>query len=91
MADGNAQLKTIVNQDGAAILDATRGTISTLNSTGAYIWRALEVGEAVEDIVATLGRETGERPDTIRLDVDNFIAALREHNLLPQLKEGKRA
>jgi len=91
MADGSAHLKTVVNQDGAAILDAMKGTISTLNPTGAYIWRALELGEQLEDIVAALGRETGEHSDTIQLDVDNFIAALREHNLLPQLEEGKRA
>lgn len=91
MANGNAHLKTVVNQDGAAVLDAVSGTISTLNPTGAFIWRALELGEGVEEIVAALARETGERPETIRLDVNNFMAALREHKLLPQLEGEIRA
>jgi hypothetical protein len=70
MTYDKAHLRTIVNQDdGAAVLDTERGTISTLNTTGAYIWQALERGQREEDIVDGLARETGEFPDTIRDDV----------------------
>jgi hypothetical protein len=82
MTQDNAHLRTIVNQDGAAVLDTERGTISTLNTTGAYIWQALERGEREVDIVDGLARETGESPDTIRDDVKVFIAALRDQKIL---------
>ena len=82
MAQDKAHLRTIVNQDGAAVLDTGRGTISTLNPTGAYIWQALERGERGEEIVEGLARETGESLDVIRQDVNDFIAALRKQNIL---------
>ena len=72
----------IANQDGAAVLDTERGTISTLNTTGAYIWQALERGESEEQIVEGLARETGESPDAIRQDVNGFIEALHEQKIL---------
>jgi hypothetical protein len=82
MAHNNANLRTIVNQDGAAVLDTERGTISTLNTTGAYIWEALERGEREEQIVEGLARETSESPDVVRQDVSGFIAALHEQKIL---------
>jgi hypothetical protein len=82
MAHDKAHLRTIANQDGAAVLDTQRGTISTLNTTGAYIWQALERGEREEVIVEGLARETGESPDAIRQDVNAFIKVLHEHRIL---------
>ncbi|NYF77965.1 PqqD family protein [Granulicella arctica] len=82
MVTGNSHLRTIVNEDGAAVMDTKRGTISTLNATGAYIWQALERGEREEDIVEGLARETSSLPDAIRQDVSDFIAALQEHRML---------
>jgi hypothetical protein len=82
MGHDKAHLRTIVNQDGAAVLDTERGTISTLNATGAYIWQALERGEGEEGIVNQLARETGESPDIIREDVKDFIGALRNAKML---------
>ncbi len=83
MDHDKAHLRTVVNQDGAAVLDTLRGTISTLNTTGAYIWQALERGEREEEIVDGLASETGESPHAIRDDVKDFIAALREQKMLP--------
>ena len=82
MVTDNSHLRTIVNEDGAAVLDTVRGTISTLNTTGAYIWQALERGEREEAIVEGLARETGSPQEVIRQDVDTFIAALQEHKML---------
>jgi hypothetical protein len=82
MARDKDHLRTIVNQDGAAVLDTERGTISTFNTTGAYIWQALERGEREEEIVEGLAHETGESPDVIRQDVNDFIAALNEQRIL---------
>ena len=82
MVTNNSHLRTIVNEDGAAVLDTARGTISTLNTTGAYIWQALERGEREEAIVGGLARETGSPQEVIRQDVSAFIAALQEHKML---------
>ena len=82
MTTDHSHLRTIVNEDGAAVLDTERGTISTLNTTGAYIWQALERGEREEDIVTGLARETGSTPEVIRQDVGEFLAALREQKML---------
>lgn len=83
MAIGHTHLHTVVDQDGAAILDVERGSISTLNSTGAYIWQGLERSETLETIVANLVRESGVEKRVVESDVREFIANLREQHLLP--------
>ena len=81
MPNANLHLRAIANEDGAAILDTKRGTISTLNPTGAYIWQALERGESVETIAASLARETGEHVDTVKRDLREFVESLKEQEL----------
>ena len=83
MTDTRADLRTVVTPDGAAILDARRGTISTLNPTGAYVWRALERGESAELIAENLARETGMAPDVVKHDVQEFIETLKGRDLQP--------
>ena len=82
MVTDNSHLRTIVNQDGAAVLDTKLGSISTLNSTGAYVWQGLERGESLETIVANLSRETGEQPEVVGRDVRDFVETLRAQQLL---------
>ncbi len=82
MRDSSTHLRTIANQDGAVILNSAAGTITTLNSTGAFVWQALERGENQDAIVADLARETGERVDTLERDVRKFIDALKNQHLL---------
>jgi hypothetical protein len=77
------QIRTIANQDGAAILDIESDRISTLNSTGALVWQALERGEDTEAIAQDLARLTGEEIDAVRKDVAEFVEALRKQNLFP--------
>jgi len=82
MVKDNSHLRTVVNADGAVILDTKRGKISTLNPVGAHVWQALERGEGVEAIAADLARETGEHVEVLRRDVQDFVGALREQHLL---------
>jgi len=82
MVKDNSHLRTIVNQDGAAVLDTKLGSIATLNSTGAYVWQGLERGESLETIVANLSRETGEQPEVVERDVRDFVETLRTQQLL---------
>jgi hypothetical protein len=83
MTEESSHLHSVVDQDGAAILDIDRGLISTLNTTGAYVWQGLERGELVETIVASLARETGEEPALVERDVRDFLSTLKQEHLLP--------
>jgi hypothetical protein len=78
----HSHLRALVNQDGAAILNSTAGTITTLNSTGAFVWQGLERGEDANMIAQNLARETGEEMDTIRKDLEEFIDAIKKQKLL---------
>lgn len=77
-----AHLSTMINEDGCAILEASMGTITTLNSTGAFIWQALERGEALDTITANLARETGEPLRNVKPDVLKFVDAMKKAHLL---------
>jgi hypothetical protein len=82
MALGSLRLHTVVDSDGAAVLDIGRGLISTFNPTGAFVWQGLQRGETVSVIVTNLARETGETPATLERDVRDFIEILKEQHLL---------
>ena len=83
MRPEHSHLRTIVNQDGAAILNVTMGTITALNSTGAFVWQGLQRGEDAGTIAQNLARETGEEVDAIKKDLLEFIGAMKKENLLP--------
>lgn len=83
MAKTRSQLRTVANEDGAAVLDTSRGSLSTLNPTGAYVWRGLEQGDSVEVIVESLARETGMPGETVERDVRTFLEELKRQGLLP--------
>lgn len=77
-------LRAIVDDNGAAILDIERDAISTLNPTGGYVWQGLERGEALERIIANLARDTGEDELLVDRDVREFVKALTMKHLLPR-------
>lgn len=78
----HSHFRSAVNQDGAAILDTRAGRISTLNSSGAYVWQALERGEEIETIAEGLALQTGEPIEAVKEDVVEFLEALKEQGLL---------
>lgn len=82
MSKGNPRLRSVVNADGAALLDTRAGRITTLNSTGAMVWQALERGKAPEAIAANLAHETGEPVAAIEKDLQDFMEELGKKNLL---------
>jgi hypothetical protein len=82
MRTERSHLRAIVNQDGAAILNSDEGTITTLNSTGAFVWQALDRGEAPDLIVQNLARETDGKADALEHDVREFIQVLKDRQLL---------
>ena len=82
MEDHSSHLRTIRNSDGAVVLDLRQGRITTLNSTGAFVWDALEAGDEVATIAANLARETAMLVDALESDLREFTGALRERQLL---------
>jgi hypothetical protein len=74
----------MVDQDGAAILDATRGSITTLNPTGAFIWSGLEQSKHPDFIAKELAETTGESLEVVECEVKSFIESLRDQQLVSQ-------
>ena len=81
MRDSSTHLRTIANQDGAVILNSTAGTITTLNSTGAFVWQGLERGESADMIAQNLAHETGEEVAAIGNDLLGFIDSMKKAKL----------
>lgn len=75
-------LSYLMDDDGIAILNVGRNTITTLNEVGSYVWKRLEVGLQIDSIVAELARDTGAEPTQIAQDVDAFIEELRLERLI---------
>lgn len=75
-------LRSLVTTDGAMILDIEADEMTTLNPTGGYVWARLQEGKTVEDIVASLTKETGQNPVVVAADVKEFIEQLAEKRLV---------
>jgi Coenzyme PQQ synthesis protein D (PqqD) len=75
-------LRSVIDHDGAVILDIPRNTIITLNPTGAYIWQRLEQGMTIDAIVSELALETGADEKTIANDVSTFMDELKSKHLV---------
>jgi hypothetical protein len=84
MASRIPKLRFILNEDGAVILDIDQNTICTLNVTGAYIWRELQSGNPLDNIIANLRRDTGGDALLIERDVHAFFEELKQRHLLPR-------
>ncbi len=77
-----AGLTSAIDGDGAAILDADTGLISTLNSTGARVWSGICQGTPLDEIAGNIAAETGEAISVIDSDVRGFVDQLRAEGLI---------
>ena len=77
-----AHLRSIIDHDGAVILDIEHDAMLTLNSTGGYVWEKLKQGKLIDEIVCELASETGVDPATVELDVHAFLDELKSKHLL---------
>lgn len=82
MFSSNTHLRSVVDQDGAVVLDMERDTMSTLNPAGGYVWEGLQQGKAVDNIISDLARETATDIVIVDRDVRGFIEELRSKHLL---------
>jgi 6-phosphogluconate dehydrogenase (decarboxylating) len=84
-----AHVRTVVNEDGAAVLDVSRNQITTLNSTGGFIWERLRQGRTVEEAIRDLAAATNTDFNLVNHGVHTFLDQLRsEHLLLKPTKPG---
>jgi len=75
-------IRSIVNHDGAVILDIPRNAMTTLDCTGAYVWGCLQRGMQVDAIAAELARDTGADQSMVAKDVEEFMEQLRSKHLV---------
>lgn len=81
MAARPDHLRSIVDHDGAVILDIKRDQFFSLNPMGAYIWARLVEGQRCDEIAETLARETGTDIAVVMSDVNDFLADLKSKHL----------
>jgi hypothetical protein len=74
-------LRSVVDHDGAVILDVERDSMLTINSTGSYVWERLQQSRQIGEIVRELASETGADPETVDRDVHAFFDELKSRHL----------
>jgi Coenzyme PQQ synthesis protein D (PqqD) len=77
-----AHLRSIVDRDGAVILDINRDQFFSMNPVGSYIWDGLLKGEGLVQIALELAEETGMDISIVMADVNDFVADLKSKQLL---------
>jgi hypothetical protein len=75
-------VRSIVDHDGAVILDIPRNSMTTLDSAGAYIWERLQRGLQVDSIIAELAHDTGTDESIVAKDVEEFMEQLKSKHLV---------
>jgi hypothetical protein len=90
MPDIAPNIRSVVDNDGAVILDIDRDIMLTLNSTGCYVWERLRQGKPVDDIIRELATETGTALITVDQDIHFFINQLKSQHLLSVQSEVRR-
>ena len=76
-----AHLRSIVDHDGAVILDIKRDQFFSMNPVGAYIWARLQNGEELDRIAKALAEETGTDIARVIADVNDFVDNLKSKHL----------
>jgi hypothetical protein len=56
--------------------------MTTLDSTGAYVWERLQRGLQVDAIVRELAHDTGAEESAVAKDVEEFMEQLKSKHLL---------
>jgi hypothetical protein len=76
-----AHLRSVVDHDGAVILDIKRDQFFSMNPVGSYIWERLLKGEGLDQIAKELAEETRTEISLIIADINDFIADLKNKQL----------
>jgi hypothetical protein len=97
MFSSASNLRSIVNETGAVILDISANRMVNLNATGGYVWDKLRQGKGIIEVAQELSRESHRDIDEVERDVREFVDQLISKRLLcnerpaePDLLEGGR-
>jgi hypothetical protein len=82
-----SHLRSIVDHDGAVILDIERDQFFSLNPVGSYIWERLLKGEDLDQIAKALAEESGAEITVVMADVNEFVADLKSKHLFTSLND----
>ena len=82
MSCQSPHLRSVVDADGAVILDLERNSMLTLNSTGGYIWDKLQQGDMPEEIIRKLADETLTDVAIVERDVRDFLEQLKSRRII---------
>lgn len=73
---------TVIDTDGAVLLDLRKGKYFSLNGVGALIWQEIAAGSAPAEVATRLSNRFGVSAADVRRDVDEFITRLQRERLL---------
>lgn len=82
MSSPTERFPSIVDEDGAVVLDVERGVVMTMNAAGGFIWRRLQERSTLDAIAHELAHETGTDIGVVDRDVHAFADRLRAAGLL---------
>jgi hypothetical protein len=75
-------VRSVIDPDGAVLLDLRAGTYLSLNVVGAEIWTRLEKGLSPGEIAAHLGEAYQLPAQQAEADVRGFLDQLRRRELI---------
>jgi len=81
MAPVPSHLRSVVDHDGAVILDISKDRFFSLNPIGENIWSRLLNGQGIDEIARALAEETGTELGVVMADVNEFCADLKSKHL----------
>ena len=81
MKNLETHIRSIVDHDGAIILNLKCDQFYSTNPVGAYIWTRLQDGKGVDQIARELSDETGADCNAVLADVNEFLAELKDKHL----------
>jgi hypothetical protein len=81
------RLGDLALSDTGFAFDPYSGSTFTVNATGICVLHALKEGLAPSDVVARVAERFDARGADVARDVDDFVASLRQHGLIPESTE----
>jgi Coenzyme PQQ synthesis protein D (PqqD) len=76
-----SHLRSVVDRDGAVILDIKGDQFFSMNPVGSYIWQRLLKGQGIDQIARELAEETRTEISLVIADINDFIADLKNKQL----------
>lgn len=77
-----AVFRKLVEGSGGVVLHLDTAAYFGLNEVGSAVWGCIEVGRTIDEVLDDVRERFDEPPETLRTDVEEFLLALRERDLV---------